>query len=187
MGLDANRRTFLKWCTHGLGALFAAVLGVPAVLYLIDGRNRAAPRGDLRRVSGVRRSELTKNKPVPGVVRDLRRDAWTLYPSDVIGRVWVVKLGDGDAAADYRVFTTVCPHLGCSVNSNVDPTTGFTCPCHNGQFHCDGARVAREGYENPAPRGMDSLEFELDSRDPDAFLVRYQNFYQATPEKTPRT
>jgi Rieske Fe-S protein len=187
MGLDANRRSFLKWCTHGLGAVFAAVLGIPAAIYLIDGRNRTAAQRGLRSVSDVRRTELRKNTPVQGVIRDLRRDAWTLHPNDVIGRVWVVKLGDGTAAEDYRVFTTVCPHLGCSVNSNPDPATGFTCPCHDGQFHCDGTKVARPGYENPAPRGMDSLDFEIDPRDQDTFLVRYQNFYQARAKKEPRT
>jgi Rieske Fe-S protein len=185
--VDTDRRSFLKWCTHGLGAIFALVLGIPAVAYLIDGRNRAAAQGDLRRVTGVRRGDLRKDVPVQGVIRDLRRDAWTLHPNDVIGRVWVVKLGEGSPPQDYRIFTTVCPHLGCSVNCNPDPATGFTCPCHNGQFHCDGTKVSKEGYENPAPRGMDSLDFAFDPRDPDTFLVRYQNFYQARADKTPRT
>ena len=185
--VDSDRRSFLKWCTHGLGAVFAAIIGVPAVAFLIDGRNRAAAQGDLRGVSGVRRGELRNNVPVQGVIRDLRRDAWTLHPNDVIGRVWVVKLGDGDAPADYQVYSTVCPHLGCSVNGNVDPATGFTCPCHDGQFHCDGTKVAKPGYENPAPRGLDALDFAFDPRDPDLFLVRYQNFYQARPDKKLRT
>jgi Rieske Fe-S protein len=182
-----NRRTLLKWCTHGLGAVFAALLGAPAVAFLLDGRNRPAPAGELRKVDGVRRSELVKDKPVQGVIRDLRQDAWTLHPDDVIGRVWIVKLGDGGITSDYRVFTTVCPHLGCSVNCNPNPVTGFTCPCHDGQFHCDGTRVAKDGYENPAPRGMDSLEFAFDPQDAEVFLVKFQNFYQARSEKTPRT
>ncbi len=185
--IDPQRRSFLKWCTHGLGAIFAAILGVPVVAYLLDGRNRAAPAGDLRLVAGVRRSDLVKNVPVQGIINNLRRDAWTLHPNDVIGRVWVVKLGDGNAPADYHIYTTVCPHLGCSVNRNLDPTTGFTCPCHDGQFHCDGSRVTKPGYENPAPRGMDTLAFEFDTLDPDTFLVMYQNFYQARPDKTLRT
>jgi Rieske Fe-S protein len=185
--VDPNRRSLLKWCIHGLSALFAAILGIPAVAFLIDGRNRAVAQGDLRTVAGVRRGDLVKNVPVQGVIRAVRRDAWTLHPNDVIGRVWVVKLGDGAGLADYQIFTTVCPHLGCSINSNPDPSTGFTCPCHDGQFHCNGTKVAKAGYENPAPRGMDSLAFEFDSRDPDVFLVRYQNFYQARADKTPRT
>jgi Rieske Fe-S protein len=181
------RRNFLKWCCHGLGAVFAVLLGAPAIAYLVDARNRTAGQGAMRKVTGVRREEMQKNVPVQGVVRDLRRDAWTLHPDDVIGRVWVVKLGDGNSKSDYQVFTTVCPHLGCSVNANPDATTGFTCPCHNGQYHADGTRVVKEGYENPAPRGMDSLEFEFDPHDSGVFLVHYQNFRQTLAEKVVRT
>jgi Rieske Fe-S protein len=184
---DPSRRSFLKWCTHGLSAVFAVIFGVPAGLYLVDARNRSAAQGDKRRVDGVRRSELALNTPLQGVLRDLRRDAWTLHPSDVIGRVWIVKLGESNPTSDYRVYSTVCPHLGCSVNSNPDPKTGFTCPCHNGQFHCDGSRVEMEGYENPAARGMDTLAFDFDPADPEVFRVHYQNFYSTLAEKKPRT
>ncbi len=184
---DPNRRSFLKWCTHGLGAVFAAILGVPVVAYLIDARNRAGGQSDLRRVSGVSRATLKKDEPVQGVIRNMRRDAWTLHPTDVIGRVWVVKLNEpGTSASDYRIFTTVCPHLGCSVNSNPEPKTGFTCPCHNGRFQCDGSRVEEAGYENPAARGMDSLYFEFDPKDTNAFVVRYQTFVPTVAEQVPR-
>ncbi|MCI0638056.1 MAG: Rieske 2Fe-2S domain-containing protein [Gemmataceae bacterium] len=183
---DEERRTFLKLCIHGLGAVFAAVLGVPVVSYLIDPRHRQAAAGEMRPVSGIRLTEITElNRPVQGVIRDVRRDAWTLHPNDVIGRVWVVRSGPGPR--DLRVFTTVCPHLGCSINVNAEPTSGFTCPCHNGQFLCDGNRVRRDGYTNPAPRDMDSLEFDIDPENPDQLLVRYVNFKQAENEKIPRT
>ena len=52
----------------------------------------AASPASARRLStaGVKLDDLTLKKPVQGVVRDTRVDGWTLYPSDVIGRVWVV-------------------------------------------------------------------------------------------------
>ena len=43
-----DRRTFLKWATHGLGVVFGAIIGVPAIAYLIDPRNRPAPPGGFR-------------------------------------------------------------------------------------------------------------------------------------------
>src|SRR6476661_3784476 len=102
---DPQRRSFLKWCIHGLGAVFAAILGIPAVAYLIDARNRTTSESDMRRIHGVRRSDLKEiNAPRQGVIRDLRRDAWTLHPSDVVGRVWVVRLQEGDAPENFRVF-----------------------------------------------------------------------------------
>jgi menaquinol-cytochrome c reductase iron-sulfur subunit len=159
-----NRRTFLHWALHGLGALFAVVFGVPIVGYLIDPRNRPRPPGDFRPVSGIKLSELSVGVPVQGVIRSVRFDSWTLYPDDVIGRVFVVrKPGPATAKESYEVFSTTCPHLGCSINENPNQlaSPGFTCPCHNGRFALDGSRID----PNPATRGMYALEFEL-SRDP---------------------
>ena len=115
--LDPKRRSFLKWSTHALGTVVAAILGVPAIAYLIDARNRAAPASDFRAVHGIRVSDVKEiNRPMQGVIRDVRQDAWTLHPNDVIGRVWIVRTKPGSDAASFQVFTTECPHLGCAIN-----------------------------------------------------------------------
>jgi Rieske Fe-S protein len=179
--VNEERRSLLRWAVHGLGALFAFVLGIPAVAYLIDGRNRAAPNRGFRKIHGVNLDALQAGQPVQAVIRDVRRDAWNIS-EDVIGRVWVVKLPTGDI----KVFTTICPHLGCSVNLDPQPQTGFTCPCHGAKFMPDGkldTRVAR----NPAPRAMDVLEWRRDPNDPAGLEVRYQNFYQGRHEKVAKT
>ena len=59
-----GRRSFLKWTTNSLGVLIGAVLGIPAVGYVLDPRNRPAPPGAFRRVG--RLSELTENVPKSG-------------------------------------------------------------------------------------------------------------------------
>jgi Rieske Fe-S protein len=84
------------------------------------------------------------------------------------------------------VFTTICPHLGCSINCNSDPRTGFTCPCHDARYGLDGAKVEQANYSNVAPRGMDSLEFAIDKDNPDLLLVDYKNFYQGRHDKVPK-
>jgi menaquinol-cytochrome c reductase iron-sulfur subunit len=181
-----ERRSFLKWATHGMGALFGAVLGLPGIAYLIDARNRPAPPGEFKS-TGVRLSELVVGVPKQVVIRSVRRDAWTLHPNDVIGGVWLVRKPDGKVDA----FTSACPHLGCPI-SNYDPQTRrFRCPCHNGTFHVHGERVEDKelGATNPAPRGMDTLEvqYQADAAAPanqDALiLVKYQNFYQGRHDK----
>lgn len=180
-----DRRSFLDWAIHGLGAIFAVVFGFPAVAYLIDPRNRASSPGEFRPVSGITLSEIG-DVPVQGVIRNVRRDAWTLYPNDVVGRVWVRRVRPGDTADCFQVFSTVCPHLGCAINCNPDQAAqpGFTCPCHDGQFLADGARRPNgPGYENPAPRGMDSLEFQVVG---DFLEVKYLTFEAANPEKIVR-
>jgi Rieske Fe-S protein len=168
-----DRRSFLRWATNGLGAIFAAIIGVPAAFYLADPRNRRAPPSDLRAVDGVRLSEVGQT-PLQGVLRDVRVDAWTLHPNDVIGRVWVVR--DPHDRERVRVFTTICPHLGCSVNLDA---ACFRCPCHNASFELNGERI----LPNPALRGMDELEWQPDPADSDRILVRYQNFEAGTAEK----
>ncbi len=177
-----ERRKFLKWVTHGLGALFGAVIGIPAVAYLIDPRNRPARAGDFRRVAKL--SELQQDVPRQAVVLDVRRDAWTVHPNDVVGRVWLVRR-DGDKV---DAFTTICPHLGCSINYDSNQKR-FICPCHNGTFELSGdnPKMSIIGKENVVPRPMDSLEVNLvqDPADPKDKVVevKYQNFYQGEHEK----
>jgi Rieske Fe-S protein len=85
--------------------------------------------------------------------------------------VWVVK----EAEDRFRVFTTICPHLGCSVNLGEN---GFACPCHNAKFGLDGVLT-----DGPAPRGMDTLEWQRNPRDPGQLMVKYQNFKASIAEK----
>ena|SRR5437660_656744 len=180
---DQPRRSFLKLCIHGMGALFTAILGIPAVAYLIDARNRPPRKAGFRPVDGIRLTELLQGQPRQGVIRDVRQDAWTLHPNDVVGRVWVVR--QGTRTSDVRVFTTICPHLGCSINCNADAS--FTCPCHGAEFTEQGTLVSRPGHNNPAPRDMDTLEFQVDPNNPDLLLVDYKNFRQGAHEKIAKT
>src|SRR5438067_4975725 len=85
-----QRRSFLTWLIYGLNAVMAAVLGVPILCYIIDPRHRKGASNAFRLVEGIRLQELDENRPTQGVLRDVRRDAWTLHPNDVIGRVWIV-------------------------------------------------------------------------------------------------
>ena len=109
----------------------------------------------------------------------MRADGWTLHPNDVVGRVWVVRADQ--ATGGFRVFTTICPHLGCSVNL---AGSHFACPCHNAAVRAHAGEYA-PGHENPAQRGMDELEWQRDPTDPERLLVRYQNFKASESAKIP--
>ena len=166
-----ERRTFFKWVTHGLGALFATIVGLPALAFLIDAHRRPARAGQFKTVA--RLDELVEGVPQQVVIHEVRRDAWTLHPSDVIGRVWLVR-GEGDKV---DAFTTICPHLGCSVNFEAKDHL-FLCPCHGGTFLLDGQRKELTERTNPAPRGMDRLEIRLNNEPDPVIAVKYQNFLQ---------
>jgi Rieske Fe-S protein len=180
--VNEERRSFLRWAIHGMGAVFAAVLGLPALAYLVDARNRPAPNREFRTAQGIKLNELEVGVPRQGVIRDIRRDAWTLHPNDIIGRVWAVKLPTNEI----KVFTTICPHLGCSINLDPPPNTSFTCPCHGGKFHLDGS-LDTSVPNNPAPRGMDTLEWRADPDDHDLLQVKYMDFRQGEHDKIPKT
>ena len=82
-----------------------------------------------------------------------------------------------------KVFTTICPHLGCSVNSNAP--AGFACPCHAATFLMDGKRAVPA--TNPAQRGMDTLAWDFDPEDPDHNRIRvtYMKFEANNARKIP--
>ncbi len=170
-----ERRSFLKWAIHGLGGIFGAVLGIPALAYLLDPRNRPAREGEFKTVASFK--ELIPGVPRQVVIRDVRKDAWTLHPNDVIGRVWLIRRDDNKVDA----FTTICPHLGCSINfqeGKSEQDRLFVCPCHGGTFDLNGKRLELPGVTNPAPRGMDELKCQRDPAENDLIQVKYQNFIQ---------
>jgi Rieske Fe-S protein len=193
---EPPRRSFLGFAIFGLGAIFSAILGIPLVCYFVDPRNRKGPASSFRLADGVKLDEMAKDAPPrQGVIRDTRTDGWTLYPNDVLGRVWVVQIGnrpdlDGPAKIQafnvqamtdkekyLKVFTVKCPHLGCSVNLN-GAGDGFECPCHNAIFRKDGAKVS-----GPEKRGMDTLEWQIDPVDATRIQVKFQAFQASIEEK----
>jgi Rieske Fe-S protein len=202
MAEDNNRRSFLGWLTVGIGGIFSVFLGVPVVAYVIDPRHRKGPKSAMKLVEGVKLNELAPGgTPLQGVVRDTRTDGWTLYPNDVIGRVWLVQVGarpdlstpeklaefnartTAEKASYLFVFTTKCPHLGCFVNLN-GAGNGFACPCHSATFNLDGKRAAAG---NPAQRGMDTLAWEIDADDPELNRIKviFKSYEANNAEKIP--
>ncbi len=187
-----GRRSFLRWCVHGLGGLFTIFLAIPIVSYIIDPRNRKASGSNFKDVAQL--NDLPVGQPREFVIREQRRDAWTLYPNEVVGRVFLIREGEGvenpgpNDQPPVKAFTTICPHLGCSVNFTGDLSgnqAAFLCPCHGGRFSLDGNRIEPE--HNPAPRAMDSLNVRYKPGNPSIVQVEYEKFYQNTPEKKERT
>jgi menaquinol-cytochrome c reductase iron-sulfur subunit len=188
---EPSRRSLLSFAIFGMGAIFSAIIGVPIVAYVLDPRNRKGPKSEMKLVEGVKLDDLEKDRPVQGIVRDTRLDGWTLYPNSVIGRVWVVRVGPRPAnvaemteeqkAGYLLVFTTICPHLGCSVNTG---GPAFECPCHAATFLFNGKRAAAG---NPAQRGMDTLPWEIDPDDPEHNRIRvtYKKYEANNARKVP--
>ncbi|MCS7160874.1 MAG: ubiquinol-cytochrome c reductase iron-sulfur subunit [Gemmatales bacterium] len=195
-----DRRSFLKWVWGGLKTALAALLGVPALIYLADVGRRQRPLRGFRRVARLsdilqhgKTSATTGKRIYEVVVRETRRDAWMIHPNQVLGRVWLVhdpnqKIEPNDPQSALVAFSAVCPHLGCSVRYDAMDDR-FSCPCHAGVFDLSGQVV-----EGPPPRPMDRLQVRLvpdkssSSNPPDYFVeVYYQEFVPDIPQAIPRS
>jgi menaquinol-cytochrome c reductase iron-sulfur subunit len=106
------------------------------------------------------RIALLDQVPDDGVPRSFpvladREDAWTRYPAQRVGAVYLIrKAGEVKPIA----FTAKCPHAGCFIGYTPGSKV-FQCPCHTSAFNLDGSRVS--GDAEVAPRGMDELPVEI--------------------------
>lgn len=184
-----QRRRMLQWMSGAIATACGAVVAVPGVSYVLATvRKREASAAVPRRVTPL--SALRPGQPVALALSGSRSDAWTTYPQEFVGRVWLVReTDDATAPANARVlaFTTLCPHLGCETQA--DPGgEGFFCPCHKAKFGRNGALAGGSptGARNPAPRPLDALECRV-VQDPTSgewwVEVKYEEFQRGLTTK----
>jgi menaquinol-cytochrome c reductase iron-sulfur subunit len=83
-----------------------------------------------------------------------RTDAWSRFPAEPIGAVFLRRSG-GQVTA----LQVVCPHAGCSIDFESSSQGGrFFCPCHKASFDLAGHRTDQISQ---SPRDMDPLEVEI--------------------------
>jgi menaquinol-cytochrome c reductase iron-sulfur subunit len=186
-----TRRALLALGTRILSWVCGLMALVPALRYLADPLRRGIG-GKGARFRLARLGDLPVGKPVALYVRGRRKDAWKVSPEEILGRVWVVRENDSAKPdqARVRVFSGTCPHLGCAVEAQPDRKR-FFCPCHGAAFRWDGQRIgaADLGYENPAPRDLDPLDWSLvrGSTEDELWLeVEFVKFEVGRPERVPK-
>lgn len=102
-----------------------------------------------------------------------RTDAWSRFPNEPVGAVYLRKVGKNQVEA----FQIVCPHAGCFVGYDAEKNA-FACPCHGATFDLSGKRL---GDNSPSPRDLDALVVEI--RNDKEVWVTFQNFRTGIPEK----
>jgi len=185
-----RRELFLKVWTRLMRAGIAAVIGIPAVQYVLD-TFRKAPQTSATFVRVKRLKDLPPHKPTLVPIMGRKLDAWTQYEETIVGRVWLVRLDEGEAGENSKVIalSSICPHTGCQVRSTSDQP-GFFCPCHQAKFAENGdiAGSVQPGAASPAPRGMDSLKCDIVKLEATGDFwveVRYEKFKQGDARKIP--
>lgn len=139
MDEQSDRRKFLARLSIGMGALGAAIVGVPVAGFLL------APL--FKVVERVWRDLGPVNQYTPGQTVEVRfEDASNVAWAGVAGRTgaWLRCQPNGQFVA----FAINCTHLGCPVRWLPDADL-FMCPCHGGVYYSDGTVAA-----GPPPRPL---------------------------------
>jgi cytochrome b6-f complex iron-sulfur subunit/menaquinol-cytochrome c reductase iron-sulfur subunit len=166
-GGDDGRRGALKHLVVLGSAALGCAVGAPAAVF-IAAPVKSGGGGSERWVRTVRLDTLHEGEPRKVSIVADQRDAWTVARDVELGAVWLVRKGD-----QVQALSTVCPHLGCSINAL--PDGSFGCPCHTSTFAADGSKSG-----GPTPRGMDPLATKID----DGFVaVDFRKFRIGTAER----
>lgn len=137
-----QRRTFLTVLSGILGAIAAALVGVPVVGYVFAIRRRKTYWVDLGSVDdfkvGHTQTATFDNplkQPWDGITAMTNCFVRNQGPSE-------------DGSENFLVLCINCAHLGCPVSWF--PQSGlFLCPCHGGVYYEDGSHAS-----GPPPRGL---------------------------------
>ena len=143
-----DRRRFLSLTTAAASAVTGVLLGIPLVGRLLAPLSSGGSGPSPWRAVGTLKA-FGLNTPVRVAFPVLVQDGWVQKTTQQAA--WVVRTGEKAV----RVLSTVCPHLGCSVNWKAEHDE-FACPCHDSGFSKDGAR-----QHGPARRGLDELPVRL--------------------------
>lgn len=158
-----ERRSFLALVIGMISTGIAGLLGVTVGRYVIE-PSLAGSAGEQWVDAGML-AEIPEGAAVRRKVAVSREIGWGKQV--VEEAVWIRRNND-----KVEVFSSVCPHLGCTINHTSE---GFACPCHQSRWNEQGQKTG-----GPTPRDMDRFE----SRIEDGVLrVRHQSFKQGSPEK----
>jgi menaquinol-cytochrome c reductase iron-sulfur subunit len=145
---ELSRRTFLSLAIAGMGGVITAILGIPAVAYLV-GPALKQQAEDWIQLGAVKKVET--GTPTLFKVTLEHQTGWVTSQEELSAYVLTE---DGQ---NYVAFSNLCTHLGCRVRW-IPEQGKFFCPCHNGIFAKDGSIVS-----GPQPRPMDRFQTKLDN------------------------
>jgi menaquinol-cytochrome c reductase iron-sulfur subunit len=155
-----GRRSFIVILVAAGTAFVGALLAVPLAMFVSDPLFRKSG-GTAWADAGAVSEFADITEPKEPIIQVERRDGWRV----VMSRKPVFVMPPD--VSPKRVFSSVCPHLGCQVEW-VGNEKHFYCPCHGSVFAEDGSVV-----QGPSPRGLDYLDSKVEQG---RLLVRYQYF-----------
>ncbi len=145
---DVTRRRFLVRAIAVMAGAIAAMVGAPAIGYLIGPSSDRSGSGDWIPLGTA--TSVQPGDPVLMKATVERKSGWLTDSQEV--SVFV----STENGQNFTALSNVCTHLGCRVRW-VPDQSGFFCPCHNAVFARDGSVAT-----GPPPRPLDSFETKLE-------------------------
>ena len=166
------RRRFMAVASSVIGGLLTLVpAGIGALFFMAPAVKKRSGESAFIDTKVTLDALPEDGKPQLVTIVTDKVDAWSGFPDQPVGSIWLRRIGDQVIA-----FNTVCPHLGCAIEHRT-AQNDFFCPCHASTFDIDGEKV-----NSIPPRDMDSLEVKLESGQ---IFVRFVNYRAGQAEKVP--
>jgi len=159
-----TRQDFVKVVTVVYCTLIGAIIGFPAIGYLVSPALRAKeteiwiPLGPLK--------DYPIGVPEPRRFTRSEINGWEKTVESY--GVFVVRKDE----TKVEVLSNICTHLGCRVSCHPD-IQEFVSPCHNGHFDIDGNVT-----KGPPPRPLDEFITKIDSGH---LYIQYPPYRRSNP------
>src|SRR5512141_231000 len=142
---EVSRRDFIKVTTGIVGGIVGAVIGLPAVYYLIDPALRAGAKEAWIPIGNTENMEV--GKPYSFSFTRVQVNGWERTSTSHGGYV----IRKSNNPKDMVILNSRCTHLGCTVNWK-EEANAFLCPCHDAKFD-----IAGKVLDGPPPRPLDEF------------------------------
>ena len=136
--LSMKRRSFLDWTLSAMGVVLGGFVIYPLARYLVP---PIIPEAVTHRVTAAKKDEL---KPGTGKTFPFGSQPGLL-----------IRMPDGE----YRAFSAVCTHLGCTVQYRGGDKV-IWCACHNGTYDVEGRNVS-----GPPPAPLERYAVHVEGGD----------------------
>lgn len=135
--------------TWAIGGLISAVMGIPAIAYIIGPALKDSNAKDWIRLGSVTKVEI--GVPTLFKTKIKRQTGWVVEEDEL--SVYVLT----DNGRDFVAMSNICTHLACRVRW-IAENQQFFCPCHNAIFDKEGNVVA-----GPPPRPLDRYSLKVEN------------------------
>ena len=146
---EISRRNFMSGIIGVVASAVAALVGIPAIGYVISPGVKKANTEKWITLGPV--AGLTPGVPAGFPYSRSIKDGWV---GSVQAGIAYALTQDGQ---NVTVFSDVCPHLSCRVNWSGD-RQAYLCPCHDAVFGVDGRVLS-----GPPPRPLDQFQAKVEN------------------------